>query len=289
MANTLTNSYANTSYANNVFNSSIVLNEDTGCTHISMSRYSPSPVNNSNYTSQGKRKASPSDPIRSQEDITKIKEYLLNNGRTLQIRLRNYALFTLGISIGVRGKDLVRLKIGDVLNPDGSVMDEIKVFESKTRKTIYPFINDTAKDAIISYLDSLPSYSYSDALFSKFGKSVEPMEVDNLYMLMLKIKKDLDLPYHMGAHTLRKTFAYWTIKLHPNDLSTMISLQEMLNHSSMQTTLHYAGQTKDKIKNMYYDLNQVLTDNTIITEPKSENKIDKLFDLFSSIINEEEI
>ena len=99
---------------------------------------------------------------------------------------------------------------------------------------------------------------------------------------MVKIKTDLNLPYHLGAHSLRKTFAYWTIKLHPNDLTTMISLQEMLNHDSMNTTLHYAGQTKDKIRPMYADLEKIFNTETIATD--KPDKVEKLYSLFSNIM-----
>lgn len=275
--------YNTSNLAPNIFQ-----NQDTGCTHITMSCTSNTTLNNSNYTSQGKRKASPCDPIRKQEDIVKVKDYLLNNGRTLQLRLRNYALFTLGICIGVRGADLLRLKIKDVLNPDGTIVDELRVFESKTRKTIYPFVNDTAKDALSSYLNALERFSYEDVLFSKFGHPNEEMTTDNLYKLMVKVKNDLKLPYHLGAHSLRKTFAYWTIKLHPNDLKTMVSLQEMLNHSSMHTTLHYAGQTKDVIKPMYSDLGKIFSNSEINTEQTISNKIDMLYNAFAEILNLEE-
>lgn len=58
------------------------------------------PRNNSPYTSHGKPKATPGDPIRDMADIQKAKEFLLNNGKTRRIRLRNYMFFTLGISTG---------------------------------------------------------------------------------------------------------------------------------------------------------------------------------------------
>ncbi len=263
-------------------NLAINVNSQTGCTYFDIAQRPTKPINRSNYTSQGKRKASPCDPIREQSDILLIKDYLLNNGRTTQLRLRNYALFTLGISIGIRGIDLLNLRISDVLNPDGTITDEMRAFESKTRKSIYPFINEAAKQALSSYLDSLSSFSYNDYLFSKTSTSQEPMTPNNLYKLMIKIKKDLNLPYHLGAHSLRKTFAYWTIKLHPNDLTTMISLQEMLNHDSMNTTLHYAGQTKDKIKPMYTDLEKIF--NTEAVTVDKPDKVEKLYSLFSNIM-----
>lgn len=242
----------------------------------------------SNYNKKGKRKATPSDPIRLQEDIHKLKIYFRTTGRTPQLRLRNYALFIVGVSVGLRGSDLINLKISDVLDSGGKMVDFIRVCESKTNKSNYPYLNEAAKNAISEYLCSLPSYSLNDPLFGKFGNIKEPMTPKHLYQIMTSAQEKLKLPYHLGSHSLRKTFAYWTIKLHPNDLKTMISLQEMLNHSSPQTTLHYAGQTRDVLQGMYNDLSKVLDDDPIaIDNPLATNKIDLLYDLVSRALSVE--
>ena len=266
-------------------NTNIAINSittaDNGCTHITLTRSKNTPTNNTNYTSQGKRKASPCDPIREHKDILKIQEYFLNAGENPILKLRNNALFTLGISIGVRGGDLLKIKISDVLNPNGTIMNEMRIFESKTRKTIYPFINKAAQDAISSYLNALPSYSFDDMLFSKTSNRKEHITLNTLYVLMRNAQKALNLPYHLGTHSLRKTFAYWTIKLHPNNLETMI------NHSSMHTTLHYAGQTKDVIKPMYDDLSTIFSSETKFDKITQEAKTEKIYALISELISEE--
>lgn len=244
----------------------------------------------SNYNKKGKRKATPSDPIRLQEDIIRLKTYFRTNGRTPQLRLRNYALFVIGISVGLRGSDLINLKISDVLDSEGNIVDFVRVCESKTNKSNYPYLNETAKSAISEYLCSLKPFSIDDPLFGRFGNVKEPITPKHLYQIMTSAQQALKLPYHLGAHSLRKTFAYWTIKLHPNDLKVMISLQEMLNHSSFQTTLHYAGQTRDVLQGMYNDLSMVLDDNPVaIDNPLATNKIDLLYDLVSrALITEAE-
>lgn len=259
--------------------------EDTDSVKVNIS-LKKQPV--SNYNKKGNRKATPSDPIRLQEDIVRLKIYFRTNGRTPQLRLRNYTLFILGISIGLRGSDLINLKISDVLDSEGRIVDIIRVNESKTRKSIYPYLNETAKSAISEYLCALKSYSVDDPLFGRFGNLKESITPKHLYEIMASAQQALNLPYHLGAHSLRKTFAYWTIKLHPNDLKTMISLQEMLNHSSPQTTLHYAGQTRDVLQGMYNDLNKVLDDNPVVIDnPLATNKIDLLYDLISRALSVE--
>lgn len=219
----------------------------------------PSSPPPSNYTSQGKRKSSKCDPITNPEDIERMKNFYLNTGHKNK-RLRNYMIFVLGVSLGLRGCDLLRLQIRDVLNPNGTIKNRITTFESKTSKTNYPYVNNTAKTAILQYLESLSEIHMDDYLIKDpaIDFATEPMCEDTLNKTILKASKALNLPYHLGAHSLRKTFSYWTIKLHPNDTQIMITLQEMLNHSSMRTTLRYAGITDEDHNKVYNDIGDFL-------------------------------
>ena len=56
----------------------------------------------------------------------------------------------------------------------------------------------------------------------------------------------------------------------------------MLNHDSMNTTLHYAGQTKDKIRPMYTDLEKIFNTEAIASD--KPDKVEKLYSLFSNIM-----
>ena len=57
--------------------------------------------------------------------------------------------------------------------------------------------------------------------------------------------KELNLPYHCFTHFLRKTFAYWFLQIHKNDMSALATLQEILNHCSEKMTLKYCGIEKE--------------------------------------------
>ena len=259
------------------------LKNNNVCTVIDISQRKIKPtVIPSNYTSHGKRKCRRADPIRTIEEIQAIKDYLLNNGKE-SLRNRNYLLFILGISVGLRGCDLLRLKIKDVVNVNGYVVDELSCYESKTHKMNHPILNDAAKEAIVQYLNTLPNPQADDYLFCADGRST-PMTPNNLYVLMNNIQKQLNLPYHLGAHSLRKTFAYWTIKLHSDDPNIIYSLQEMLNHDSPKTTLHYSGHTKESLCVMYKDMSDVVNGNitTEETTDKIENQLDQILALLTS-------
>ena len=66
----------------------------------------------------------------------------------------------------------------------------------------------------------------------------------------------------------------------------MISLQEMLNHSSMKTTLHYSGHTKDDIKPMHYDIDNVFSKDFNADEEEHNSKADKIYSLIQSIMSD---
>lgn len=262
-ANTIHASSINTPIINvpDTTNPIIINSNNSMCNFISLPVKKPTP---SNFTSQGKRKATKCDPIKNAEDIERIKQYYLTSGHKNK-RLRNYMIFILGVSIGLRGCDLLRLQIRDVMTDNGMIKDRISTFESKTSKTIYPYINTEAKSAIINYLNSLPAIYMDDYLIKDMGikgKATEPFSEDGLYRIILKAKDALNLPYHLGAHSLRKTFAYWTIKLHPNDNNVLMTLQEMLNHSSPRITLMYSGISDEDHNKMYNDLGDFISNPT---------------------------
>lgn len=56
----------------------------------------------------------------------------------------------------------------------------------------------------------------------------------------------------VSTHSLRKSFGYWSRKLHPNDTLCIKTLQDIFNHSDEQTTMHYIGLSEER-KHKYFD------------------------------------
>lgn len=67
----------------------------------------------SEFKSDGKRKPRPADPVRSYEDFAAVQNYFLEQGK-----IRDWALWTIGVSLGLRISDLLSLKICYLLNDD---------------------------------------------------------------------------------------------------------------------------------------------------------------------------
>ena len=199
------------------------------------------------------------DPIKNLEDIYRISEYLISNGR-----YRDNMLFIVGINFGLRCSDLRMLRFGDLINENLTFKDTFPVFEIKTRNTRkrkknrYITINDAVVEAVTLYLEHTPNVSLSDYMFrgeSNRCDTNEPITIQSVNRILKRIGKDLDLKIKMSSHTLRKTFCYWMMVQGNNDSRRLLLLQKMLNHSSPAQTLAYIGLEGDEIADAYRQLN----------------------------------
>lgn len=189
-------------------------------------------------------------PLKNKKEIEKIKQFLLGKQSK-----RDYALFVVGINIGLRASDLVKLKINDVYDIDkGKCKNSVEVVEIKTGKDKEFLLNKSAKDAIQLYLNERGSLAPDDWLFSSQKKGM--LHVKSVNRFVRDTCKELGIKGRYGSHTLRKTFGYHAymnnIQTDPGFINT---LQRIFNHSSPRTTLLYIDIDKEKIENVYKDLN----------------------------------
>ena len=221
----------------------------------------------SNVTKRGIPKAQEVQPIKNQKDIQKIKQFLQGKkDRYGQPDLRNYMLFVVGINIGLRAGDLLSLKVADVadlaFDDNGNVKDikikeEVRIKEEKTDKYRTFGINNSAKEAIMMYLDTVRNVLRpDDYLFKSYKNKNEHITVESAHKIIKNLMRDLNIKGNYGTHTLRKTFAYHVyinnVKDNPGILH---ELMKILNHSSESITLRYIGITKDVITDIYRNLN----------------------------------
>ena len=70
-------------------------------------------------------------PIRNREKLEDLKEELKKGG------LRDYMLFYTGLNSGMRVSDVIKLKVDDVREPNGTMKQYITIIEKKTdRKSV---------------------------------------------------------------------------------------------------------------------------------------------------------
>lgn len=200
------------------------------------------------------------DPIKSMDDIFRISNFLIENGR-----YRDNMLFITGINFGLRISDLLVLRFSNLIADNLVFRDKFPVFEKKTRNTRkkkknrYITINTAVIEAVTLYLRHTPGIRLSDYMFrsvatNSTGENI-PISIRSVNRMLEKLGEDLELGIHFSTHTLRKTFCYHQMVMSGNDPRKLQLLQKMLNHSSILQTLDYIGITSDEIADAYRELN----------------------------------
>jgi len=210
-----------------------------------------------NYTSRGIRKATRGDPIRKKEDIQRIYEYLMAGGWNPRKGpdFRDTALFMLGFTSGLRCGDILNLQARDVC-PFGKCNEYVRICEQKTGKSQRFKIPEQTREVLDRYFAWRGKMNPTDYIFQ--GTKGNAMSLSRVNQIIYQMQRDLKLPYNLSSHSMRKTFAYWTIMSHPNDSQILLSLQKMFNHSSVQVTLHYAGFLDESYDQIRDDVGDVL-------------------------------
>ena len=186
------------------------------------------------------------EPIRNQQKIYAIKQYILGDKYNPAYRERDYLLFVFGINSALRISDLLSLKVKDVLNSQGDIRDHFKIRTSKTKRELKILINDSVKKALDKYFAREKFPDPEDYLFkSQTGQQLDRIRAWTLIKKWIKAV-GLD-PTNYGTHTLRKTWGYHSRK---NFGIPIELISEKLGHSSNAVTKRYIGISQEEINNI---------------------------------------
>lgn len=210
------------------------------------------------FKSNGQPKATPADPIRTVEEIHTMQQYFLDKGQ-----LRNYLLMTFGISFAIRASDLLELTFAEFYEADGTVREYFTIYEKKTRKRNKIHINSKCREILQQYYGQLKTKpAPTDSLFISRQKDTDGkpkrLTIQQLNNILKKAAKECGVKGHISSHSLRKTFAYHTIKINNGSQDALLALQYMYNHESIKTTFRYCGIEDDKVAAMRDDIGNLL-------------------------------
>ena len=196
------------------------------------------------------------EPIRDNKTIKNMRAILKSQST------RNELLFILGINVGLRISDILKLKVRDLTKSNTKApKDYVIITEIKTRKTKKFYIGDIVKKVIENYMKENNNPGFDTYIFlSKKGIN-RPITRQQAYriinnaaeLLGLVERNDKGNLIHgeIGTHTLRKTFGYHSFQ---NGTSLEL-LMDLFNHSSKTQTLRYIGITEDQKKEVYLKSN----------------------------------
>jgi integrase len=157
---------------------------------------------------------------------------------TLQLsgRIRDLALFNLGIDSKLRGCDLVSLRVADVA-PQGRAIARTTVRQKKTGRPVMFELTEHTREAVDAYLRTKGRHA-SGYLFPGRG-GTEPHMSTRQYARLLDswlYKIGLD-PALYGTHSLRRTKATLIYKRTGN----LRAVQILLGHTKIESTVRYLG------------------------------------------------
>ncbi len=192
----------------------------------------------SEFKSDGKRKAHPADPIRSYEDFKAIQNYFLKKKD-----VRNWALWTIGVSLGLRISDLLSLRVGNLINADHTFKERIRIIEQKTSKANNCLITPSVKDAATKLFKSINWQVNLDDFLFMSNKTKGKMTEEYGWKILSDAGKALNLPITIGSHTMRKSFANIAACVDKSsiDMNAITKIQGLLNHSDQRVTMRYLG------------------------------------------------
>ena len=166
---------------------------------------------------------------------------------------RNKLLFIVGMNIGIRASDLRTLRFNFFFNNDGSFKEYYMLQPMKQRKSkkfVKLFFNQTVRTAINNYIAEYPIEKLSDYLFSS-RKGDEPIVVQSLCRIVKDTAEEAGIKQNIGSHSLRKTFGYWAWRASNDKDKALVTLQQIFNHSSTQTTMRYIGLMDEEMSEMF--------------------------------------
>ena len=228
-------------------------------------------------------------PFWYMEDIKNMMDYFKMKGMW-----HWYLTFNFGLLLGRRVSDTLFFTWDNFFYENGRMKDETDIKEWKTGKIVRLYVCDACKDALRLYIEKTgidPMDNYYDfvngtAKMSQLLEDKEEYSKEEWEELMMKaiqshatayrkqfkIAADaVGIKYAVSTHSTRKTFGYWSVKLHPYDVTTVDKLQGIFSHSDRNTTLHYIGISREDEKKLYCDMGDFITDVSSGKKPVIKN------------------
>lgn len=172
----------------------------------------------------------PKPPLKPKH-IWALRTRLQHEGRT-----RDLAMFNLAIDSKLRGCDLVRLRVGDVVL-GGTVRLRTAIVQQKTGRPVPFELTDSAREALTAWLRKRGSRE-DDWLFpsrSRPGNHITTRQYGRLLDTWVALI-GLD-PALYGTHSLRRTKVALIYKRTGN----LRACQLLLGHTKLESTVRYLG------------------------------------------------
>ncbi|MEM7662782.1 MAG: tyrosine-type recombinase/integrase [Pseudomonadota bacterium] len=154
-------------------------------------------------------------------------------------------LFSVGIDSLLRGVDLLRLRVLDLVHPYGEVRQEVLQRQKKTSNSVAPVLTPTTQRAIEIWVRE-SGKGIDDYVFTrtKKGPEAEPICDSHARVLLKGWTAEIGLdPAQYSLHSMRRTKPTYLYKF---GLATIAEIAVLLGHSDIESVLTYLGITREE-------------------------------------------
>jgi integrase len=161
-------------------------------------------------------------PIKDQKTIDNMSEYLK------QKNIKYFVMWKIGINTALRVSDIIKLKVSDVRNKDGTIKNHITLRTTKTKKVNQYYITDSLKKILKNYTNDMEEYQVLIPAESRnnktFNKAISRQWAWNI---INQAGAACGINDRIGTHTMRKTTGYHLYK----KTKDIVKVQKVLKHS----------------------------------------------------------
>lgn len=153
--------------------------------------------------------------------------------------LRDLALFNTAIDTMLRASDLLALRVNDVCDYNGEVVEEFSVRQKKTKNAHVVTLSHHSREALKHWIIE-DGKGPEDFLFTsvgnrKTGRAISRMQYSNL-VKKWAMHARLD-PKRRSTHSMRRTKSAVVYQQTHN----LAACQHLLGHKNISSTAHYLG------------------------------------------------
>ena len=155
-------------------------------------------------------------------------------------QLRDLALFTTGIDTMLRSADLLMLKVSDVTDQNGQILEQFQVRQKKTKKKNPCSLSKTTRNVLKQWINESKKLPW-DYLFTGQKDPAKPISREHYRRLVKKWASDARLDSkNFSTHSLRRTKAVAVFQA-TNNVEVVRSI---LGHQSISATSAYLNINK---------------------------------------------
>ncbi|PKP54211.1 MAG: integrase [Bacteroidetes bacterium HGW-Bacteroidetes-1] len=155
--------------------------------------------------------------------------------------IRNQLIIEIFYQTGIRASELVFLKENEI----DMFSLTIKVTGKRNKERIVPF-HSNMKDLLLRYLDHKKSH-YMESDYLIVSSNGKPVSYQTIYNIVNTELKKITTLTKTSPHILRHTFATHLL----NNGASLLSVKELLGHSSLASTQVYTHNTINQLKKIH--------------------------------------